>query len=111
MLRPGGRNRQGDDVIDFSTHDARIDQLIWLHIADSRCPEDFRNYLLHTPEGAAHRDEATVAGIAGGIAEVRIGIPDHIRDQTRNQVTAGFRAIVERMFRHHDHLTRENRNE
>lgn len=42
----------------YSASDAPIDRLIWQHIADSPCPEDFENYLQHSPEGAGHREEA-----------------------------------------------------
>lgn len=45
-------------LIDYSEPDAPIDRLIWQHIADSPCSEDFRNYLRHSPEGAAHLEEA-----------------------------------------------------
>lgn len=38
--------------------DSRIDALIWQAIAASDCPEDFRRYLRHKPEGAAHLEEA-----------------------------------------------------
>ncbi|MBI4988186.1 MAG: SEL1-like repeat protein [Rhodocyclales bacterium] len=38
--------------------DSRIDTLIWQAIAESDCPEDFRHYLRHKPEGAAHLEEA-----------------------------------------------------
>ena len=38
--------------------DSTIDTLIWDAIADSTCPEDFRCYLRHKPEGAAHFDAA-----------------------------------------------------
>jgi TPR repeat protein len=48
----------GDIVINYAALDVPIDQLIWQHIADSPCPEDFRAYLRHAPEGAAHLDEA-----------------------------------------------------
>lgn len=45
-------------MIDYATRDAPIDAPIWRHIVDSLCPQDFRDYLRHTPEGAAHVDEA-----------------------------------------------------
>ncbi|MBK8119806.1 MAG: hypothetical protein IPK39_11995 [Sulfuritalea sp.] len=38
--------------------DAAIDRLIWQVIRDSQCPDDFRAYLDHRPENAAHLDEA-----------------------------------------------------
>jgi TPR repeat protein len=38
--------------------DTAIDQLIWEAIGASECPEDFRAYLDHRPENAAHLDEA-----------------------------------------------------
>lgn len=38
--------------------DSRIDGLIWQAIAESECPEDFRRYLRHKPEGAAYLEEA-----------------------------------------------------
>lgn len=45
-------------MIDYTALDAPIDLLIWQGIEGSPCPEDFRNYLRHSPEGAAHLDEA-----------------------------------------------------
>ena len=45
-------------MIDYPALDAPIDLLIWQSIEGSPCPEDFRNYLRHSPEGAAHLDEA-----------------------------------------------------
>ncbi|MBP6422518.1 MAG: hypothetical protein KA271_06480, partial [Propionivibrio sp.] len=38
--------------------DRAIDRLIWQAIEGSQCPDDFRNYLDHRPENAAHFDEA-----------------------------------------------------
>jgi TPR repeat protein len=38
--------------------DTAIDTLIWQEIADSNCPDDFRAYLRHKPEGALHLDDA-----------------------------------------------------
>ena len=35
-------------MIDYSEPDAPIDRLIWQHIADSPCSEDFRDYLRHS---------------------------------------------------------------
>jgi TPR repeat protein len=45
-------------MIDYSASDAPIDLLIWQGIEGSPCPEDFQNYLRHSPEGAAHLDDA-----------------------------------------------------
>lgn len=41
-------------MIDYATQDAPIDALIWRHIADSLCPQDFRDYLQHAPASQAN---------------------------------------------------------
>lgn len=38
--------------------DTQIDSIVWQAICESTCPDDFRNYLRHAPEQAAHRDDA-----------------------------------------------------
>lgn len=45
-------------MFDYTVADTQIDQVIWEHIKESACPEDFHAYLRHKPEGAAHLDEA-----------------------------------------------------
>ncbi len=57
-------------MIDFAAIDAPIDQIIWDQLAASSCPEDFRNYLRHSLEGAVHLDEAIERLIALDDADV-----------------------------------------
>ena len=60
----------------YAQVDSPIDALIWQHIADSPCPDDFRAYLRHAPEGAAHVEEAIARLIALDDADAQCSVDD-----------------------------------